>query len=187
MSYCKVTQCRFSNTHTTKAHVCGVCKTSGHGEIECYHHGRRVYLLQFHNETLPNDMHCTIADCTSKEFHTVEAHHCPSCHLRIKHTSAECHQLSQNTINNVTYYIKCPVCREENIVTNPKKILGLSDSCCICMTNNVEILMPSCYHVCVCLDCLKQLYLHTMYAIMMIILLSCSILEYGQKMQPTQV
>lgn len=163
MPYCKVRECRFADTHTTKAHVCGVCKNSGHGEIECFYPGRKTYLAQFHAEQLPLDMHCTISDCTTKEYHTIEAHHCDACKLRVKHSYAECpnaqqqyHQ-QQQISTNIMYNVQCPLCRADNTLSNPKKILGLSDQCCICMSNNVEILMPTCYHCCVCLDCLKRM------------------------------
>jgi len=160
MSYCKVTQCRFAHSHCTRDHVCGTCLAKGHGEIECHHPGRRAFLLQFHNETLPPGKHCTVSDCISKEYHSADAHHCSICKIRTQHASAECPQAQQqiqNTNTNIMYHVSCPICRSDNTITNPKKILGLSDQCCICMSNNVEILFPNCYHVCVCLDCLKNL------------------------------
>ena len=35
MNYCKVRNCRFPNSHVTKMHLCGKCKSYGHGNIEC--------------------------------------------------------------------------------------------------------------------------------------------------------
>ena len=34
-TYCKVSNCRFANTHVTQGHQCGTCKNYGHGVIEC--------------------------------------------------------------------------------------------------------------------------------------------------------
>jgi hypothetical protein len=149
MSYCKVSYCRFSNTHVTKGHKCGPCGQYGHGEIECTSPYYKSLLQQYNNDILPNNIQCTISDCLFKEYHTIEAHHCPQCNKREPHTIVNCSQKDFN--------IKCPICRTENTIKDPKKILGLSDKCSICLDNNVEIVFPSCNHCCICMECLKKL------------------------------
>ncbi len=148
---CKVSYCRFSNTHVTKGHRCGVCGKYGHGEIECKNHFA-IYNLQekYHSDVLPEDRMCTVLDCNDKAYHTVEAHHCSNCGKRELHTKDNCPYLKN-------YKAQCPLCRTENIITEPKKILGLSDKCSICLDNDVHILFPNCSHCCVCSDCFHKM------------------------------
>ena len=72
---------------------------------------------------------------------------CPVCAFKAKKELQELY----------TYNIKCPICRTDNTIIDPKRILGLTDKCSICIHNNVEILFTSCYHCCVCLDCLVKM------------------------------
>jgi hypothetical protein len=150
--FCKVTACRFAWTHVTKGHRCGVCGNYGHGELECFNERDKLKLEIYCDDRLPNNKICTVADCTFRDLHTVDAHHCPVCKKREPHTIENC---PRNT-SSVVYYMKCPVCRVDNTVINPKKIFGLKDECCICYDNAVEILFPSCYHCCICLECLHK-------------------------------
>jgi hypothetical protein len=157
-AYCKVGYCRYNRTHVTKGHKCGRCGEYGHGDFECGDN-RRVYMLEkFFSDELPNSIQCTVSDCEYQHLHTVDAHHCPRCRRRETHTVAECTMNTMSSIgSNTRYNIKCPICRTDNTLCNPKKILGLNDKCCICMDNNVEILFPTCNHVCVCKACVDKL------------------------------
>ena len=149
-SYCKVAYCRFTNTHVTKGHKCGRCGIYGHGDAEC--RGQTdIQLLDYYlNDTLPIEDQCLINDCLYKELHTTEAHHCPNCNKREKHTLSECKK------NNRIFNINCPLCRKNNVIKEPIKIKGLSDKCCICIDNNVEILFTECNHCCICSNCLVK-------------------------------
>lgn len=150
MTYCKVKECRFRDTHTTKDHTCGKCYIKGHGLLECANPFMRCYLRKYYNDTIEQDKQCTIEDCKNKEYHTIDAHVCPLCNIRTDHT--------ENNCANKCYNVKCPICRIDNTVFKiSKKILGLTDKCCICMENNVTILFPSCYHCCICYDCLLKM------------------------------
>ena len=153
--HCKVGYCRYNYTHVTKGHKCGRCGIYGHGDYECLHPRQIDMLIMHHNDVLPDNMKCSVSDCIYKELHTVDAHHCSSCGRRTAHTLIQCNPIVQN--NNKTYYKKCPLCRTDNTLVNPKKILGLSDKCSICMDDNVEILFPDCSHVCVCNKCFDKL------------------------------
>lgn len=159
MHYCKVAYCRYKQTHVTKGHKCGRCGLYGHGDFECRIYDLIQNLMQYDNDIVLNNQRCTIDDCESKELHTEEAHHCPNCGRREKHTIAQCQSQSSQTSQTsiVTYNIKCPVCRTDNTINNPRKIHGLTDICSICYENKVEILFPSCYHCCVCMQCLYKL------------------------------
>jgi hypothetical protein len=172
-TYCKVRWCRFASTHVTKGHKCGKCGIYGHGDSECYYDHLKRNLLRFHNETLPDDLHCIVEDCNNKQYHTTDAHHCQRCHIRTTHTPADCNGSSvASTISSTTtttlatnitnvvqksFDVKCPLCREDNHISKPVKLYGISDICCICTENVVNVLMPVCGHCCICLDCLPTL------------------------------
>lgn len=181
-SYCKVRWCRFSSTHVTKGHKCGTCGQYGHGETECYSTHQKQFLADtYHDDVLPNNLHCTVEDCNNKQYHTADAHHCPRCQVRDTHTLTNCdtntssQSISTNGMNiasimttisssaassniiNKSYSVKCPLCREDNYIHKPVKLYGISDKCCICMENVVDVLMPSCGHCCICLTCLPTL------------------------------
>lgn len=153
-SYCKVAYCRYNNTHVTKGHKCGNCGQYAHGDAECRYPYLIENLAKYHNETLPEYKHCTVEDCVAKMLHTVDAHHCPICNKRDAHTIANCP--SQSSEPPKIYHAKCPVCREENTLVNPRKVYGLNDECCICCDNKVEVLFPKCYHCCICFECLDK-------------------------------
>ncbi len=169
MLYCKVLDCRFNYSHVTKGHKCGPCGQYGHGEIECFYPSRKRDLLQYYNDTLPVNIQCTVPDCASKELHTVNAHHCPQCGERVTHTVQNCplnssqtstqtaSQTASQTAPQQTFNVKCPICRTPNNLVNPITIVGLSDECCICYKNSVEVVFTSCNHCCVCMECLKKL------------------------------
>lgn len=51
--------------------------------------------------------------------------------------------------------VTCPLCRQMNTISKKQKpIVGLSDKCCICWENSVQVFFPVCGHVCVCSSCL---------------------------------
>jgi len=163
-SYCKARWCRFSSSHTTKGHKCGRCGKYGHGDAECSNNYDIESLIPFHIETLPVELHCTVEDCNYKQYHTIDAHHCPVCKLRTTHTVANCPStiLSMTpTIDtpppNKTYNIKCPMCREDNYISKLTKLYCITDKCCICMENVVNVLLPNCGHCCICTTCLSTL------------------------------
>lgn len=151
MAYCKVAYCRFSHSHVTKGHKCGRCPQYGHGDAECRNQANIRILENYMNDILPIDKQCNVIDCKYKELHTSDAHHCPKCKKRVVHTILDCDQ------NIETIFVKCPLCRKNNILSKPKKIIGLSDKCCICLENSVEIDFPNCPHCCVCECCLHKI------------------------------
>lgn len=149
MSYCKVNECRYRLTHVTKGHKCGRCGMFGHGLLECLSWEQKENLKQYHNEVLEIEKRCTVDKCDSKLYHTKEAHTCYLCNMRDAH--------SIDTCSRRVFNVKCPICREDNIITNSKRIFGLTDKCCVCIENNVEILFPTCYHCCICIQCLRKM------------------------------
>lgn len=152
-SYCKAMYCRYNKTHTTKGHKCGRCSEYGHGDFECSNNIRNS-LIQYHEEKLPYEKQCTIDGCNEKEYHTIDAHHCSNCGFRDPHSLSECPK-TKGINNNKTYYIVCPLCRANNVITKPKKIMGLSDICCVCQENNSMMLL-NCDHCCLCLECFEK-------------------------------
>lgn len=147
-SYCKVAYCRFSFSHVTNGHKCGRCGKYGHGDAECRNQANIRFLENYIHDILPEDKQCKIIDCKYKELHTNDAHHCPKCNKRIDHAIKDC---------NIPIKVKCPLCRIDNTISKYKKIIGLSEKCCICLENNIEIDFPDCPHCCICLECLHQI------------------------------
>ena len=152
-NYCKVKNCRYQTTHTTLGHKCGKCNIYGHGEIECKNPLAKHSIKQYWHEELPSHLHCTFGGCKYSKFHTKDAHHCATCNKR-SHSTSTC-SFDKTTTH---YYICCPLCRQFNsIPKNQSLICGSSESCVVCMTNNVQIFLPACGHICLCLVCTSKL------------------------------
>lgn len=153
---CKVRNCRFSNTHVTKGHLCGKCKKYGHGEMECNSIEKKNDLAQYNIDVIPENLKCRFGGCLYKQYHTSQAHHCILCFNRL-HSIETC---PKNPINSKpkNIEVKCPLCKKENqIPKTQNKIFGLSDSCVVCMNNTVDVFLPNCGHACLCQNCLKIL------------------------------
>ena len=146
--FCKAGYCRYKFTHVTKGHKCGLCGIYGHGNAECYDNISIYNLEKYHDDVLPDHMQCTVSNCATKKYHTVEAHHCSKCGIRDPHDEDSCSK---------SYDLNCPVCRAHNTFKNPIIIKGLSDECCICYAKNVEVLFPTCKHCVLCMECLEKM------------------------------
>jgi hypothetical protein len=157
-AYCRVAECRFKYSHVTKGHKCGRCRKYSHGEIECLWPYKKAGLQEYLEDTMPNNNICDVADCKYQFYHSSSAHHCPNCGLREKHTVQECISSKKQKTKNTIYNIKCPVCRIENTLINPKKIYGISNKCAICMDNVIDVVLPDCSHCCICMECLVTLH-----------------------------
>ena len=72
---CKVSYCRYPNSHVTKEHLCGTCNVKGHGQVECDYTEMKDKLKQFYNDILPIANQCTIPNCHSKTNHNNDGHH----------------------------------------------------------------------------------------------------------------
>ena len=88
--FCKVTNCRYPNTHTTFGHKCGKCGEFGHGMIECDIYNLKSNLQVFIYDSLPQNLRCTIPGCNVPYYHSNEAHHCPKCEVRTSHSRQNC-------------------------------------------------------------------------------------------------
>ena len=146
MFYCKVAYCRFPNSHVTKGHKCGQCGMYGHGMAECLSPRQIHNLRRFDDEVLSESQKCNVADCLYQYLHTNDAHHCPNCRIKDPHTRTNCQKK-----------VKCPLCRTENTLKNPKPVKGLTDQCIICYEKSVEILFPDCSHICICTECFNKI------------------------------
>jgi len=81
--YCYCRGCRFPDSHITSYHKCGICKSYGHGQLECpqiknnYNHKNELFLKYIlpNKEFLPKEKHCTIPNCKSKSTHSTGSHH----------------------------------------------------------------------------------------------------------------
>jgi hypothetical protein len=145
INHCKVNGCRYIHTHTTRDHLCGLCKEKGHGQYECCNSGQKLQLLQFHNDVIDPDKRCNLYNCPSPLFHIKDAHHCEYCNIR----SHNIHNCPNRIVS-----IICPICREQNnIKGDQKKITGIDNECCICLDKKIEVYFPTCGHVCICFNC----------------------------------
>lgn len=59
--------------------------------------------------------------------------------------------------NSINKIIKCPLCRTENNMKDIITIKGLSETCKVCLVNEIEKCFPACNHACVCEQCLELL------------------------------
>ena len=80
---CRVSGCRYSTTHKTSQHRCGVCWEFGHGVVE---HGTWQRILDVAsvaaNEGDASYPTCTIPGCHASHTHTDSGHHCVRCRRR---------------------------------------------------------------------------------------------------------
>jgi hypothetical protein len=153
MTTCKVKNCRYQTTHVTMGHKCGKCNAYGHGEIECNNKLALTTLKQYSNEELPIELHCTFGGCKYLKFHTKDAHHCMTCNKRY-HSTATCSDIKSTS----HYHICCPLCRQQNSISKDQSlIIGSSELCIVCMTNNIQVFLPACGHACLCLTCVTKL------------------------------
>lgn len=79
---CKVAYCRFSYTHTTKSHQCGICKGFGHGQTECNSSAKKNALRQYYSDELPPSLWCDYLYCNCREYHETNSHFCKYCDIR---------------------------------------------------------------------------------------------------------
>jgi hypothetical protein len=148
-NYCKVAECRYKNTHTTKVHICGKCYQKGHGQLECSNQYLKRLLVDFYEDVIDVENRCDIPNCNEKKYHMTIAHKCESC-FKFGHSLNEC------PLKIIE--IKCPICRTlNNIPRNQMKVKGIDVDCSICFDKKVEIYMNNCGHLCICYDCLIQL------------------------------
>lgn len=63
------------------------------------------------------------------------------------------------TTGNFGHYnpVKCPICRTESNKEDIITIKGLSETCKVCLVNEIEKCFTNCNHACVCGSCLERL------------------------------
>jgi len=148
--YCKVKNCRFPHTHTTKRHKCGKCKIYGHGQVECNNIYLRTKLQDHYNEELPFDRQCSILNCEYSKYHNTEAHECIHC-KKLGHAEYDCPDIE-------FFKIDCPLCSKINVIEkNQSKIFGLEEKCKVCKDNTINIFLPDCGHACLCDECFDEI------------------------------
>lgn len=151
--FCKVYNCRFPWSHTTVGHECGKCHNFGHGQYECCH-SSRIKNLNTSVDELPAQMQCTMAGCKYKKYHVSLVHKCKIC--KNNHSSRDCPE--QKKEEDTIYIIECPMCKILNHISrNQPKIYGVDELCCVCADNKINLFLPKCGHVCLCLDCADKL------------------------------
>ena len=64
--------------------------------------------------------------------------------------------LIPNKEEKTNYSVKCPICRVSNDFSTLNRIY-VNAKCTVCLTSEVEMLLPTCSHACLCIECCKQL------------------------------
>ena len=138
-NYCKTDECSMRMSHVTKGHLCELCGNLGHGRVECGNSYLIERLETYWMDVIKINDRCKFNNCNNKLLHKTEGHTNESKLIRYKK-------------------LKCPICRTDNKVDiMQKRISGLSDECCICMDNKVEIYLNDCGHVCLCSSCFHEI------------------------------
>lgn len=154
IKFCKVKQCRFSNSHTTRNHLCGNCNILGHGILECNSIILKNELKQYYNEKMNESDYCKFSGCEDKEYHNLFGHHCKKCNRRM-HSPETC---NLKNIKEKNYEIKCLICKKDNKINSKQsKIYGYEEQCIVCMDKNIEIFFPDCGHMCLCKICFDKM------------------------------
>ncbi len=78
-TFCNITDCRFSLSHVSKGHQCGICKKFGHGQLECGNQVLIKNLKIYDKDTLPDHLHCKRPYCVYPTLHTTSGHKCVLC------------------------------------------------------------------------------------------------------------
>ncbi len=178
MSYCKVSNCRFANTHVTSSHRCGKCGISGHGQVECGKPNLVHNLtVKFSNDVLPDYLWCKRPKCLNHKVHTTETHVCTLCskfhsehnclsnpefidrknkELGIESGSkSDTNTDTKSDIQSQIFYVNCPCCRKKSaFVEKDHKVYGIDNKCIICDVKHAETFL-SCGHVIMCIECLQ--------------------------------
>tara|TARA_Y100000992_G_C21243697_1_gene482111 strand:+ start:621 stop:1082 length:462 start_codon:yes stop_codon:yes gene_type:complete len=149
--YCKVKNCRYKYSHTTKGHKCGKCNKYGHGQVECNNENLKNELKEYYGECFSVEDQCSVLNCDYSKYHITEAHECSYCNV-IGHAEYECDI-------NVNYEkIICPICSKVNVIDDKqRKIFGLEEKCKVCKDNTINIYFPECGHACLCDECFDQI------------------------------
>ena len=161
--WCKVYDCRFSSEHVTMEHRCGICKTKGHGQVECSSQKSRDKLKTYHVERLPYYLHCTRPKCDFKDMHTTKGHFCSLCSKQHSHFNCDANpeyiaRKAQELIDipkDKSYKLNCPVCRTDNQYSNANISSSIQEiKCCVCTEPNKKLIfLPTCKHFNLCTDC----------------------------------
>ena len=187
MNTCRAKGCRFSNTHVTLGHRCGVCNAFGHGEMECGTKNKIDTLRELsRNDKIPENLQCNVPNCIYKWSHIKSAHHCRTCSER-GHGTSNCpqsigqHETSRRSSSiflrweidsqllagsdekdekdekDETDY-KVKCPRCRKYNTFPTKSRVYVDSeCDVCKDNKAQVLFPVCFHICVCEKCCDRM------------------------------
>jgi hypothetical protein len=147
---CQVYLCRHKTSHVTAGHLCGQCKNYGHGQAECGRQDKVNNLKQYKSEVMLQDNWCTMKDCGFRWSHCNMSHNCRICHKNHNITDCSRYKPKEPEPNNE---IECPICcKKSKVFTKPKIHFGLSETCKVCTSNTINIVLP-CGHICLCDEC----------------------------------
>lgn len=140
--YCTIPGCKKPNTHTNSSHICRICGDRDHSITNCL----------YNNNILPRRRTLyEINDPISPPPHPGP----PPVPSSPKNPSNPAKPESKP--KKEVYKIKCPSCRAENIIPISQKLtVGHNLECIVCF-GNANIFLPTCGHINICLDCVKEI------------------------------
>ena len=147
MASCKVERCRFSSSHVTLGHQCGICAMFGHGILECGQMSMIQDLSDKYGSDIMSDSDkCKIQDCPSPQYHSSASHVCDNCGTR---GMSDC-------CNRSIIQKKCPSCKKDgNIIISD--LVFTSGDCIICFDKTPMVVFQPCRHANVCLPCARRI------------------------------
>ena len=146
MSTCHVKYCRFSTTHATCAHQCGICKQFGHGHLECGKQKKIDKLKSIFpaDSVPPGSFSCDVPGCSAPSTHARQAHVCDICDVR------------GGCMCKVSLSAECPTCKQVSIVDCTMPIFTGAE-CIICYEPGPVVVFSGCRHANVCKSCADTL------------------------------
>jgi hypothetical protein len=168
MQTCRVSGCRFADTHVTSGHRCGTCGRYGHGQLEC----RNVAARQALQRASAYDavaVGCDVPGCAHASSHTRAAHHCRRCGARggscclpppdspppTPPPPPDSPPTPPVTID-LTLERTCPQCRGRGPVDLECTVFT-GGECVVCYEAGPCVVFSACRHAVACVDCVRRM------------------------------
>lgn len=137
--YCDLKYCDYRWSHKRSAHHCIKCGERAHCVTDCPSAQQRSgglfsrwemdsNMMENDSDSEKDDMYDDVSDSKNES----------------KNSSGSKH------------VVKCPTCRKYNVFNDITKVF-VDSECAVCMDNKAQVLLPTCSHVCVCIECCSKL------------------------------
>ena len=156
MQSCKVSRCRFPNSHVTFGHVCGTCGMLGHGQMECRNEEKKRSLRERFSDDIITDsnLFCMVDGCPLYDLHCTSSHKCGHCSVQGGGGCSFCRRRMSPPTPQIVEKT-CPVCKKGGLVDLSFQVYT-GGECCVCFTYGPCPVFLSCKHALVCKDCILK-------------------------------